>query len=40
MKKIEVNILAYVMDAKANEHHIQQAVKKLYGTGMVKVTLP
>uniref|UniRef100_A0A670INI6 Ribosomal protein L23/L25 N-terminal domain-containing protein n=1 Tax=Podarcis muralis TaxID=64176 RepID=A0A670INI6_PODMU len=40
MKKIEDNnTLMFIVDMKANKHHIKQAVKKLYNTDVAKVNL-
>ncbi|XP_055254788.1 60S ribosomal protein L23a-like [Moschus berezovskii] len=37
MKKIEDNILVFIVGVKANKHQIKQAVKKLYDTDVAKV---
>ncbi|KAL0628033.1 60S ribosomal protein L23a [Plecturocebus cupreus] len=38
VKKIEDNnILVFIVDVKANEHQIKQAVKKLYDTDVAKL---
>ncbi|XP_068960979.1 large ribosomal subunit protein uL23-like [Petaurus breviceps papuanus] len=37
MKKIENNILAFIVDVKANKHQIKQAIKKLYDIDAAKV---
>lgn len=37
MKKIEDNTLVFIVDLKANKHHIEQAVKQLCDTDVAKV---
>uniref|UniRef100_A0A803SV92 Ribosomal protein L23/L25 N-terminal domain-containing protein n=1 Tax=Anolis carolinensis TaxID=28377 RepID=A0A803SV92_ANOCA len=40
MKKIEDNItLVFIVDVKANKHHIKQTIKKLYDIDMAKVNM-
>ena len=38
MKKIEDNILVFIVDVKVNKHQIKQAVKKLYDMDVAKVS--